>query len=252
MGNCPAATVVTQMRNTFKQLRFGLLVGIGGGVPIETEQGPIKLGHVVVSKPVDDHSGAIQYDHGVLEADGRIRRTGFLNAPPSVLLASANMMNVRRNRAREDPLVNHLLRIDLTLPGLRKYKYPGVTQDDLLQLKGLRLEGSQKQSHDEEEAPKRIVVHRGTIASGEKVVKNSSYRDSLAKDWGILCFEMEAAGAMTDFPCLVIRGISDYADASKNYNWQGYASAVAAAYARELFFHMPVDQVKQCSIPERG
>jgi len=58
-GSTSAATVVTQLRNTFKQIRFGLLVGIGGGVPTQTDNGPIHLGDVVVSKPEQDHSGAI-------------------------------------------------------------------------------------------------------------------------------------------------------------------------------------------------
>lgn len=63
---------------------------------------------------------------------------------------------------------------------------------------------------------------------------------------------MEAAGALADFPCLVVRGISDYADSYKSDRWQGYAAAAAAAYARELFFYMPVDEVKQCNIAEHG
>src|SRR5436305_8953080 len=54
-GNNPAATVVTQMRNTFQGLRFALLVGIGRGVPTETADGPIRLGDVVVSKPAGQH-----------------------------------------------------------------------------------------------------------------------------------------------------------------------------------------------------
>src|ERR1700728_3515400 len=32
IGNNPAAAVATQMRATFKGIRFGLMVGIGGGV----------------------------------------------------------------------------------------------------------------------------------------------------------------------------------------------------------------------------
>ncbi|KEY70194.1 hypothetical protein S7711_03414 [Stachybotrys chartarum IBT 7711] len=52
---------------------------------------------------------------------------------------------------------------------------------------------------------------------------------------------MEAAGALADFPCMVIRGISDYSDSHKHNGWHGYAAAVAAAYARQLFFHMPID-----------
>jgi nucleoside phosphorylase len=45
---------------------------------------------------------------------------------------------------------------------------------------------------------------------------------------------MEAAGLTNDLPCLVIRGICDYADSHKNKRWQRYAAATAAAFARML------------------
>ena len=45
---------------------------------------------------------------------------------------------------------------------------------------------------------------------------------------------MEAAGLMDNFPCILIRGISDYADSHKRDQWQGYAAATAAAYAKEF------------------
>jgi nucleoside phosphorylase len=50
---------------------------------------------------------------------------------------------------------------------------------------------------------------------------------------------MEAAGLMDTFPCLVIRGICDYADSHKNDQWQRYAAAVAAAYVKELLLIIP-------------
>jgi hypothetical protein len=56
---------------------------------------------------------------------------------------------------------------------------------------------------------------------------------------GVLCFEMEAAGLMNSFPCLVIRGICDYADSHKNKKWQPYAAGTAAAYAKELLSVIP-------------
>ena len=59
LGNNPAVTVVTQMRNTFPNLRFGLLVGIGGGVPLKTDNGTIRLVDIVISKPAGGHSGAV-------------------------------------------------------------------------------------------------------------------------------------------------------------------------------------------------
>jgi hypothetical protein len=68
------------------------------------------------------------------------------------------------------------------------------------------------------------------------VIKDAATRDQLRQELGgdVLCFEMEAAGLMDTFPCIVIRGICDYADYRKNDLWQGYAAATAAACAKEL------------------
>lgn len=84
-------------------------------------------------------------------------------------------------------------------------------------------------------------IHYGIIASGDTLVKNAVRRDELAKGTGeeCICFEMEAAGIMNAFPCVVIRGICDYADSHKNDRWQGYAAATAAAYAKELLEIIP-------------
>jgi nucleoside phosphorylase len=61
-----------------------------------------------------------------------------------------------------------------------------------------------------------VVIHRGIIVSSRLVIKNCDLRDELAKQHSILCFEIEAIGALVDFPCIVIRGISDYYDSYKN------------------------------------
>lgn len=54
---------------------------------------------------------------------------------------------------------------------------------------------------------------------------------------------MEAAGLLNDVLCLGVRAICGYADSHKNRNWQGYAAAVAAAYAKELLLVVPIDQI---------
>ena len=66
------------------------------------------------------------------------------------------------------------------------------------------------------------------------MIKDGVTRDKLREKLNMLCFDMEVAGLMDNFPCLVIRGICDYSDTYKNYLWQPYAVAVAAAYAKEL------------------
>ena len=257
-GNNPAATVVTQMRTTFPELRFGLLVGIGGGVPATTDNGMIRLGDVVVSKPAGGHSGAVQYDHGKAET-GHFRRTGALAPPPTVLLNAAQDLAAKRARTYKDPVAENTKRIDTDIPRLRKYRHPGSARDHLYLSDYIHLDPKlscdecgcdptrrlQRDVDDEDESDNpRVVVHRGTIASGELVIKDGKLRDQMAKEYGVLCFEMEAAGALADFPCIVIRGVSDYCDSHKNDRWHGYAAAAAAAYARQLFFHMPIDEVK--------
>jgi hypothetical protein len=61
------------------------------------------------------------------------------------------------------------------------------------------------------------MVHYGTISSRNQMMKSAAQRDKVSADLGrVLCFEMEAAGLMNSFPCLVVRGICDYADSYKN------------------------------------
>ncbi|KAL4930372.1 uncharacterized protein BDV17DRAFT_46031 [Aspergillus undulatus] len=62
---------------------------------------------------------------------------------------------------------------------------------------------------------------------------------------------MEAAGLMDHFPCLVIRGICDYADDSKSDEWQPFAAVSAADYAKELLEIVSQLQVEEmCPVSE--
>src|ERR1700744_1819241 len=85
IGNNPAAAVATQMRVAFRSMRFGLMVGIGGGVP--STEADIRLGDVVISQPHQGYGGVIQYDFGKATIGG-FQRTGVLNSPPGILLVA--------------------------------------------------------------------------------------------------------------------------------------------------------------------
>ncbi|CAH0021729.1 unnamed protein product, partial [Clonostachys rhizophaga] len=97
----------------------------------------------------------------------------------------------------------------------------------------------------EQRRPREIRVHHGLIASGNQVIKDAVFRDKLDRDLGghVYCVEMEAAGLMNNFPCVVIRGICDYADPQKNKTWQEYAAMVAAAFAKELLMNVQTSEV---------
>ncbi|KAJ5631551.1 uncharacterized protein N7484_011651 [Penicillium longicatenatum] len=258
-GNCFAASVIAQMRMAFSSLKYVLLVGIGGGVPVKTRHGMIRLGHVVVSDPTGIHSGVVQYDHGKSKT-GQFERTGCLSPPPQALLSAARVLQVKREGMDYDPIWTNLKRFQTKRRINSRFKFPGAENDHLYhpdcehQVKDVSCEESAcpqeqriKRIPDEEEESW-VVVHRGTIASGELVMKNAKQRDELAREHSVLCFEMEAAGALTGFPCLVIRGISDYCDSHKNDVWHAYASAVAAAYARALICYLPVEEIERSEI----
>lgn len=55
---------------------------------------------------------------------------------------------------------------------------------------------------------------------------------------------------MNNFPCVVIRGVYDYADAHKNDHWHDYAAAIAAALPKELIETTGADEVERA--PEIG
>ena len=94
------------------------------------------------------------------------------------------------------------------------------------------------------------MVHYGTIASGNQLIKNGVIRDQISEELGgILCYEMEAAGVMNTLRCLVIRGICDYSDSHKNKDWQPYASLTAAAYAKELLSFVPPIRLQEAPLP---
>ena len=69
-GTISAATVATWMVSTFPSIKVGLMVGIGGGIPPM-----VRLGDVVVSAPVDQYPGVVQWDIGKAEKDGNFKRT---------------------------------------------------------------------------------------------------------------------------------------------------------------------------------
>ncbi|KAH6988696.1 hypothetical protein EDB80DRAFT_623375, partial [Ilyonectria destructans] len=75
-------------------------------------------------------------------------------------------------------------------------------------------------------------------------MKDAFVRDRLITEKDVLCFEMEAAGLMNHFPCLIIRGICDYSDSHKIKEWQGYAAMAAAAYAKDLLGRIAPNRVE--------
>jgi nucleoside phosphorylase len=241
-GTNSAAAVAVQMKSTFSSTRFGLMVGIGGGVP--SEEADVRLGDVVVSKPHKTHGGVVQYDSGKATPSG-FERTGALNTPPTVLLNAVANLRARHMRGK-GRLLEYLSKLDSLLGFGRKAAGSDTLYDGTYDHQGGATCRQCSQSYLVAREPRRqdVVVHYGTIASGNQVMKSAAQRDKVSAELGgVLCFEMEAAGLMNSFPCLVIRGICDYADSHKNKKWQPYAAVTAAAYAKEVLSVTPPAEV---------
>ena len=247
IGTHNAATAAAQMIDTFEFIRFGLMVGVGGGVP--SAMGDVRLGDVVVSKPSQHYGGVVQYDFGKSVENGSFKRSGSLNAPPRVLLNALSVL-IARQELNRNSFTQFLSNVLPTLPST--FSRPGLEEDCLFEAEYDHVGDATCAQCDVARLVPRSnrdsldpCLHYGTIASGNRVIKNGTYREQLRKDYNVLCFEMEAGGLMNDFPCVVIRGISDYADSHKNQRWKRYAATAAAAYAKELLSVIPPEQVAE-------
>jgi nucleoside phosphorylase len=262
VGTNPAVTVTTSMISTFPAIKFGLMVGIGGGIPPKA-----RLGDVVVSTPVGQFPGVVQWDFGKVKQGGNFERTGSLNNPPSSLLTALTKLETE-HELNESKIPEYLDELKQKWPRLAsKYLRSDSLEDVLFKADYGHVSESStdcgtipdNDDGDEEEEscpfcdrtktvkrkPRDMRVHYGLIASGNQVIKDATFRDKLNKDLGmnVLCVEMEAAGLMNNFPCIIIRGICDYADSHKNKDWQEHAAAVAAAFAKELLQYVQPNDV---------
>jgi nucleoside phosphorylase len=247
-GTNSAAAVAVQMKSTFALTRFGLMVGIGGGVP--SEEADIRLGDVVVSKPHKKHGGVVQYDSGKTTPSG-FERTGSLNAPPIILLHAIANLQAKHMRERG--------KLEEYISSLPKFRREAAGSDSLFKANYNHERGatcskcSKDYIVDREARRQEVMVHYGTIASGNQVMTSGIERDKVSAELdGVLCFEMEAAGLMNSFPCLVIRGVCDYADSHKNKQWQPYAAWTAVAYAKELLSVIPAVEIAETHSAEEA
>jgi nucleoside phosphorylase len=245
IGSSSAAAVARDMLHTFRNVRVGLIVGIGAGIPDyeSDEVRDIRLGDVVISSD-KENGGVVVYDFGKRLVDGSFKCMYTLDRPPRPLRTAISLLEAehqtRVSRIRQ--YINQMLE---KYPYMRKkgFTYPCSSADQLFRADYRHESGRSCAKCDRaklidrepaERADTDPVIHYGVIATGSAVVKHAPTREDIRLKHRAICLEMEAAGLMNHFPCVVIRGISDYADSHKNDKWQAYAAAVAAACAKEL------------------
>jgi nucleoside phosphorylase len=245
-GTSIMADVAGRIRMEFPNVNVGLMVGVGGGVPIPDQD--VRLGDVVVGAP-EKGPAVVQFDFGRENPDGfETQHERTLNKPPAQLLQVVTAVQdklKRRRRGEKSFFDKHLALIEEFEEMADDYRRP--TNADRLFLATYLHDGTDCSTHNKQyeevraprNPPGKIKIHYSTILSGNQVMKYEATRDKLSKKFNnALCFEMEAAGVMDTFPCLVVRGICDYSDSHKSKGWQCYAAATAAAYTREILLNM--------------
>lgn len=243
-GTASAAAVATNLRRSFPNVWVGLMIGIGGGAP--SRKHDIRLGDVVVSDSV------FGYDFGITTQDQPFRTTGSLNKPPLALGTAVSGLKAHyemRGHEFQDAIKSAFTKN----PRLRKkYQRPDQCSDKLYNSDIVHPDGvdmscashcgmdpsffvarSPRTTDDDDPA-----IHYGRIASANQRMKDASIRDRLSKEEDVLCFEMQAAGLMNSFPCLIVQGICNYSDSHANKDWKGYAAMTAAAYAKDLILRI--------------
>ncbi|KAH8124534.1 hypothetical protein LI328DRAFT_166856 [Trichoderma asperelloides] len=264
MGTNNAAAATASLRSSYTSLRLAILVGICGGVPRIANLDAF-LGDVVVSKTI------IHYDYGRLYPGHFVVKNtvedslGSTNRDIRGLLAVFETELMRKRLQKEaSEYLKHLQNKAREDRRRADYKYPGIVEDKLYPpayvhkhrtscdlcttldtfcdsaseascaVAGCSSTDLVVREHTVEEANFSPEIFIGRVGSGNTVMNSGEDRDRIASAHNIIAFEMEGAGAWDEIPCIVVKGICDYADSHKNKSWQDFAAATAAAVTKAI------------------
>lgn len=253
-GKCSGREVARQMVLSFRNLRLGMMIGLGGGVPCN---GDVRLGDVAVSTPGNDLSGVTEYDFYKSVYYQRLEWVGYLSKPPTYLLSALNGLEARfLGDLSLGQRIDRFLERD---PNLQvKYRRPGSDSDRLYKAKvtrpfthlltckqkntpSLLVPENERHKRRDDQSPK---VHYGPILTSEHLMDDASLRDKIAADkHEMVCFDTEMTGFDHHFPHIAIRGICDYSDLYGNDEWHDYAAMAAAVYTKELLLFVGPGQI---------
>lgn len=275
-GTQYSARSVTDLSQSYPDIKVYLLVGICAGVPFRgrdrTQETETILGDVIIGDSI------VQTDYGKQNSEEYQRRTDrreVLGNPP---LDIRNMLS--HLKSEPEPLLDKMIsNLEIIqAQDQEKWNYKGVSEDRLFETSfrhrhyiwEMKCECINCKTKDDpichaalrdsctiigcagksnrlisrvrlatvtknDRFTPKPLVHFGTIASANSVLKSGEHRDQIVQkerdQWNeeIIAFEMEGAGMWDSRPCVIIKGVSDYADSHKNDIWHAYAAATAAA-----------------------
>jgi len=269
IGKGSAASVAANCSSSFGRIKLALIVGICGGVPIGTDDEEIVLGDVIISTGIIQYDFGRRLPDRFIWKDtlkdnlsrpnteirAFLSRLGGLRGRKRLedntfdflqeLYKKADFQKFRYPGAVEDKLYERTYRhkhhnLPTCTICIECEKREDNVCETALELSCLDLKCSDDMLVQRQRLPRstdvgkaaeerKPSIHFGLIASGDTVMKSGEDRDEIAARGKVIGFEMEGAGVWDNFPCIVIKGVCDYADSHKNKKWQRYAAATAAA-----------------------
>ncbi|KAI1089168.1 Pfs domain protein [Rostrohypoxylon terebratum] len=217
------AAIVVWMTSMFPAIRLCMLIGLGSGIPPK-----VKLGDVVVGVPYSWFPGVVQWERG---ENGGFRKTEEMEPPPSTLISAlTKLQSIHELYGSSIP--EYLAKIQQNKRLASKY----LVSDSL-------------QDHESTKSgPRETEVHYGLIANTTLRIRDKSTREEFNLSLGgerLLCIDMEGSILMPKLPCIVIRGICNYADGHRDgyEGWEEPAAAACAAFAKEVLSVLPEAEV---------
>ncbi|KAF6844839.1 pfs domain-containing protein [Colletotrichum musicola] len=219
-----AASVTATLRSSYTGRKLVFLTGVCGGVPMPDSGTEVILGDVV-----------IKFGKGRL----RKRTNVVLKEMQDKAIDEDRETGYDRLAAQEDTLYPSTYRhVHRDRPDYGCTDAGGCDEAIGASCEKLKCDSSLAVKRDRllnaEAAGSGPRIYVKPVASGDTVIKSGAHRDRIAADNGVWAFEMEGAGAWDQVPCVVVKGVCDYADSHKNKKWQPYAAAAAAAVAKAL------------------
>lgn len=275
-GSDSSSSSVTHLERSFPGIKVYILVGICGGVPFQGEPGnetETILGDVVISDSIIRTDLGKQYENEYSRRTDRREILGNptleirniisgLHSEPQRLQRKmiANLQDIQRKSSgkwhygsiSDDRLFATSFRHRHYGPSIMCECVRCNTKDDptchaaqrdsciatgCLKIPDVCISRRRLRDAEENNEIPTPLIHFGTIASANTVMKSATHRDQiieLERKRGeyIVAFEMEGAGMWDNRSCVIIKGVSDYADSHKNDIWHPYAAATSAACAK--------------------
>lgn len=231
MGTNMSSAATTNLIRSFPQIKDIIMAGIAYGCPYPAKPDKhVRLGDIIVSESVQ------QVDNVKIETAEIIFR-GTPLIPSARLLGAVNRLQSDMLSGKK-PWENYIQ----YGANLENAQRPHESTDILYDSQDLTK--TIPHPNDPQRSVNQPKVHVGLLASANTLLKNGKIRDYLRDRLGIRAGEMEGSGLadaawLHNKGFLVIRGICDYGDHTKVDQWQGYAAAVAAAYARAVIEILP-------------